>query len=109
MKWFFGILGGLTLGLFLWDFYDKKLRKLCPKHKVPLEDGECTVRYGLIYVFPDFRRASSKLFPWANTEVHAGCRIPEEPKKTVKTRFCPTCREIQQKWIKENGETCESD
>ncbi len=70
----------------------------CEVHNSELEDGKANIRYGLIVLPDEYRKAREKLFPNANSFVLGGCIIGGVSETQVK--FCRLCREAERKHSK---------
>jgi hypothetical protein len=70
----------------------------CSVHNEPLLREQVAIRYGLVRLSPEFRKAQSAIFPNSRSFVLGGCRVsPNNPKQKDVT-FCPKCREAEQRW-----------
>lgn len=72
----------------------------CAVHDCPLQCDSVPIRYGLIKLRDEYRRAVKREFPHAKTFVLGGCRVG--PPRNENVMYCPECRAAESKWNQEN-------
>jgi hypothetical protein len=70
----------------------------CSVHNEPLLREQVPIRYGLLRLSPEFRKAQSGIFPNSRSFVLGGCRVSPDNPKQQDVEFCPKCREAEQRW-----------
>ncbi len=73
----------------------------CPRHGVPLQEGEAMVRGGMCVESPEYMRAKLDEFPYGYVTV-SSCSCDDRGGYVVPRMFCPVCRGNEQKWLKKH-------
>jgi hypothetical protein len=72
---------------------------VCPKHHVQMIRKVVRVSYGLRGPDPDYIKAMSRHFPYAEAWVSGGCD-PRFGPRTAPVYACPVCKRAQLEWAR---------
>lgn len=71
----------------------------CEVHHTDLKVEDVRLSYGKPFVVEGYFEAQEKEFPHSKLKVLAGCILSPDSPRMQTVKFCPDCRETENKWL----------